>query len=82
MSDVLGLTVNPWIKFSVVHPVYAIAFPDCGAIIESIESIITICTMKKTITALFLLSALALAGCGQTGPLYPPDRAQPSEQNQ
>ncbi|MGT0149729.1 LPS translocon maturation chaperone LptM [Vibrio metschnikovii] len=24
-----------------------------------------------------MLSALALAGCGQTGPLYPPDRAQP-----
>ncbi|WP_424850622.1 LPS translocon maturation chaperone LptM, partial [Vibrio cholerae] len=24
--------------------------------------------MKKKFTALFLLSALALAGCGQTGP--------------
>ncbi|WP_419796212.1 LPS translocon maturation chaperone LptM [Vibrio injensis] len=38
--------------------------------------------MKTAITTLFLFSALALAGCGQTGPLYPPDRAQPSEQNQ
>ncbi|MGY2575612.1 LPS translocon maturation chaperone LptM [Vibrio sp. C8] len=38
--------------------------------------------MKKSITALFLLSALALAGCGQTGPLYMPDDAQNSEQSE
>ncbi|QDC91660.1 lipopeptide [Vibrio furnissii] len=69
-------------KFSLVHPVYPIAFPDCGAIIGGIDSIITICKMKKSITALFLLSVLTLAGCGQTGPLYMPDDAQQSEQNQ
>ncbi|MBD0787882.1 lipoprotein [Vibrio plantisponsor] len=68
-------------KFSLVHPICPIAFPDCGAIIGGIESIITICKMKKSITALFLLSALALAGCGQTGPLYMPDDAQNSEQS-
>lgn len=34
------------------------------------------CKMKKTIIALFLLSLLGLAGCGQTGPLYMPDDAQ------
>ncbi|MGY5580519.1 LPS translocon maturation chaperone LptM [Vibrio cincinnatiensis] len=38
--------------------------------------------MKKSVTALFLLSVLALAGCGQTGPLYLPDDAQQSEQSQ
>ncbi|MGL4193115.1 LPS translocon maturation chaperone LptM [Vibrio misgurnus] len=38
--------------------------------------------MKNTFTALFLLSVLALAGCGQTGPLYMPDDAKPSEQVQ
>ncbi|EPP20085.1 LPS translocon maturation chaperone LptM [Vibrio fluvialis] len=38
--------------------------------------------MKKSITALFVLSLLTLAGCGQTGPLYMPDDAQQSEQNQ
>ncbi|WIE03143.1 lipoprotein [Vibrio fluvialis] len=69
-------------KFSLVHPVYPIAFPDCGAIIGGIDSIITICKMKKSITALFVLSLLTLAGCGQTGPLYMPDDAQQSEQNQ
>ncbi|MBY7847145.1 lipoprotein [Vibrio fluvialis] len=69
-------------KFSLVHPVYPIAFPGCGAIIGGIDSIITICKMKKSITALFLLSLLTLAGCGQTGPLYMPDDAQQSEQNQ
>ncbi|EKO3378676.1 lipoprotein [Vibrio fluvialis] len=69
-------------KFSLVHPAYPIAFPDCGAIIGGIDSIITICKMKKSITALFLLSLLTLAGCGQTGPLYMPDDAQQSEQNQ
>ncbi|MBY7996866.1 lipoprotein [Vibrio fluvialis] len=69
-------------KFSLVHPVYPIAFPDCGAIIGGIDSIITICKMKKSITALFLLSLLTLAGCGQTGPLYMPDDAHQSEQNQ
>ncbi|MBY7765903.1 lipoprotein [Vibrio fluvialis] len=69
-------------KFSLVHPVYPIAFPDCGAIIGGIDSIITICKMKKSITALFLLSLLTLAGCGQTGQLYMPDDAQQSEQNQ
>ncbi|EPF2326604.1 LPS translocon maturation chaperone LptM [Vibrio cholerae] len=38
--------------------------------------------MKKKFTVLFLLSALALAGCGQTGPLYMPDHAKQSEQSQ
>ncbi|WP_407701894.1 LPS translocon maturation chaperone LptM [Vibrio ostreae] len=38
--------------------------------------------MKKSITALFLLSVMTLAGCGQTGPLYMPDDAQKSEQSQ
>ncbi|MGC9421305.1 MULTISPECIES: LPS translocon maturation chaperone LptM [Vibrio] len=38
--------------------------------------------MKKSVTALFLLSVLALAGCGQTGPLYLPDDTQQSEQSQ
>ncbi|CAH0542631.1 hypothetical protein VMF7928_04128 [Vibrio marisflavi CECT 7928] len=28
--------------------------------------------MKKTLIALTVMSALALAGCGQTGPLYMP----------
>ncbi|QXO17483.1 MULTISPECIES: lipoprotein [Vibrio] len=69
-------------KFSLVHPVYPIAFPDCGAIIGGIDSISTICKMKKSITALFLLSVMTLAGCGQTGPLYMPDDAQKSEQSQ
>ncbi|MDE1233101.1 lipoprotein [Vibrio aestuarianus] len=69
-------------KFSIVHPIYPIAFPDCGAIIGGIESIITICKMKKSITALFMLSVLALAGCGQTGPLYMPDEPTQHEQPQ
>ncbi|MCG3722314.1 lipopeptide [Vibrio cincinnatiensis] len=69
-------------KFSIVHLIYPIAFLDCGAIIGGIDSIITICKMKKSVTALFLLSVLALAGCGQTGPLYLPDDAQQSEQSQ
>ncbi|WP_408063536.1 MULTISPECIES: LPS translocon maturation chaperone LptM [Vibrio] len=38
--------------------------------------------MKKTITALFLLSTLVLAGCGQTGPLYMPDDSQQNSQTQ
>jgi len=69
-------------KFSFVHPICPIAFPDCGAIIGGIESIITTCKMKKSITAIFLLSVLALAGCGQTGPLYMPDDAQNNEQSE
>ncbi|MBN8115087.1 lipopeptide, partial [Vibrio vulnificus] len=39
-------------KFSLVHPVYPIAFPDCGAIIGGIDSISTICKMKKKFTVL------------------------------
>nr|WP_194574774.1 lipoprotein [Vibrio anguillarum] len=69
-------------KFSIVHPVYPIAFPDCGAIIGGIDSIITTCKMKKSIVALFMLSLLALAGCGQTGPLYMPAEPEQSEQPQ
>ncbi|NAW68951.1 lipopeptide [Vibrio sp. V27_P1S3P104] len=69
-------------KFSFVHRIYPIAFLYCGAIIGGIDSIITICKMKKSVTALFLLSVLALAGCGQTGPLYLPDDTQQSEQSQ
>ncbi|WP_444485033.1 LPS translocon maturation chaperone LptM [Vibrio salinus] len=38
--------------------------------------------MKKIITALFMLSVLALAGCGQTGPLYMPKDAPQNEQTQ
>ncbi|EGU29517.1 MULTISPECIES: LPS translocon maturation chaperone LptM [Vibrio] len=38
--------------------------------------------MKKSILALFLLSMLGLAGCGQTGPLYMPDDAPQNEQSQ
>ncbi|WP_420911048.1 LPS translocon maturation chaperone LptM [Vibrio aestuarianus] len=38
--------------------------------------------MKKSITALFMLSVLALAGCGQTGPLYMPDEPTQHEQPQ
>ncbi|OEE70818.1 MULTISPECIES: LPS translocon maturation chaperone LptM [Vibrio] len=38
--------------------------------------------MKKSIAALFMLSLLALSGCGQTGALYLPEQAQPSEQTQ
>ncbi|WP_443088479.1 LPS translocon maturation chaperone LptM [Vibrio sp. LaRot3] len=38
--------------------------------------------MKKSIIALFLLSVLGLAGCGQTGPLYMPDDSQQNEQTQ
>ncbi|MBF9001958.1 lipoprotein [Vibrio sp. NFV-1] len=69
-------------KFSFIHLVYPIAFPDCGAIIGGIDEIITNCKMKKTITALFLLSTLVLAGCGQTGPLYMPDDSQQNSQTQ
>ncbi|WP_439333278.1 LPS translocon maturation chaperone LptM [Vibrio viridaestus] len=38
--------------------------------------------MKKVITALFMLSMLALSGCGQTGPLYMPKDSPQSEQTQ
>ncbi|EIV8468602.1 lipoprotein [Vibrio vulnificus] len=69
-------------KFSIVHPVYPIAFPECGAIIGGIESIITICKMKKILTVLLTLSVALLAGCGQSGALYIPDDAQQSEQPQ
>ncbi|MEZ9060323.1 lipoprotein [Vibrio pelagius] len=69
-------------KFSIVHPFYPIAFLECGAIIGGIELIITICKMKKLITALFMLSVMGLSGCGQTGPLYLPDDAQQNEQSQ
>ncbi|EKO5176086.1 lipoprotein [Vibrio vulnificus] len=69
-------------KFSIVHPIYPIAFPECGAIIGGIESIITICKMKKILTVLLILSVALLAGCGQSGALYIPDDAQQSEQPQ
>ncbi|ASJ37265.1 lipopeptide [Vibrio vulnificus] len=69
-------------KFSIVHPIYPIAFPECGAIIGGIESIITICKMKKILTVLLTLSVALLAGCGQSGALYIPDDAQQSEQPQ
>ncbi|MDA0150335.1 lipoprotein [Vibrio sp. LaRot3] len=69
-------------KFCLVHPIYPIAFLECGAIIGGIERIITIRPMKKSIIALFLLSVLGLAGCGQTGPLYMPDDSQQNEQTQ
>ncbi|MBY6199568.1 lipoprotein [Vibrio hangzhouensis] len=59
------------------------AFLIRGAIIGGIDSIITICKMKKTITAFFMLVIIGLAGCGQTGPLYlPADDAQNNEQSQ
>ncbi|EGR7965903.1 lipoprotein [Vibrio vulnificus] len=70
------------VKFSIVHPIYPIAFPECGAIIGGIESIITICKMKKILTVLLTLSVALLAGCGQSGALYIPDDAQQSEQPQ
>ncbi|MFS1413973.1 LPS translocon maturation chaperone LptM [Vibrio sp. 10N.286.49.B1] len=39
--------------------------------------------MKKTITAIFMLVAVTLVGCGQTGPLYlPADEAPATEQTQ
>nr|WP_114767792.1 lipoprotein [Vibrio rhodolitus] len=69
-------------KFCIVHLVYPIAFPECGAIIGGIERIITVRPMKKSILALFIVSVLGLAGCGQTGPLYMPDDAQQNEQTQ
>ncbi|HAS6176412.1 TPA: lipopeptide [Vibrio vulnificus] len=69
-------------KFSIVHPIYPIAFPECGAIIGGNESIITICKMKKILTVLLTLSVALLAGCGQSGALYIPDDAQQSEQSQ
>nr|WP_260262017.1 lipoprotein [Vibrio intestinalis] len=69
-------------KFCIVHLIYPIAFLECGAIIGGIERIITIRPMKKSIIALFLLSVLGLAGCGQTGPLYMPEDGQQNEQTQ
>nr|WP_193254835.1 lipoprotein [Vibrio navarrensis] len=69
-------------KFSIVHLIYPIAFPECGAIIGGIESIITICKMKKFLTVLLTLSVALLAGCGQSGSLYIPDDTPPSEQSQ
>ncbi|MCW8334990.1 lipoprotein [Vibrio sp. SCSIO 43135] len=69
-------------KFSIVHPFYPIAFPECGAIIGGIELIITKSKMKKYVVALFMFSVLALAGCGQTGPLYMPEDAPQNEQAQ
>ncbi|MGY3571043.1 LPS translocon maturation chaperone LptM [Vibrio paucivorans] len=38
--------------------------------------------MKKYVVALFMFSVLALAGCGQTGPLYMPEDAPQNEQAQ
>ncbi|WP_409350866.1 LPS translocon maturation chaperone LptM [Vibrio sinaloensis] len=37
--------------------------------------------MKKSILALFIVSVLGLAGCGQTGSLYMPDEAPQNEQS-
>ncbi|EGA67857.1 hypothetical protein VISI1226_16318 [Vibrio sinaloensis DSM 21326] len=68
-------------KFSIVHLIYPIAFPECGAIIGGIDEIITIEPMKKSILALFIVSVLGLAGCGQTGSLYMPDEAPQNEQS-
>ena len=67
-------------KFSIVHLACPIAFLDCGAIIEGIDIIITIQTMKKLLFTLFILSVVGLVGCGKTGPLYMPDDAQKNEQ--
>ncbi|MGD8112933.1 LPS translocon maturation chaperone LptM [Vibrio sp. TRT 21S02] len=38
--------------------------------------------MKKPLLALFLLSVLGLAGCGQTGSLYMPEDAPQNEQTE
>ncbi|MDN3608763.1 lipoprotein [Vibrio ostreicida] len=67
-------------KFSLVHLVYPIAFPECGAIIGGIERLITTQRMKRSLFTLFILSVLGLAGCGQTGPLYMPEDASKNEQ--
>ncbi|GAD77885.1 hypothetical protein VAZ01S_097_00140 [Vibrio azureus NBRC 104587] len=61
---------------------YPIAFLECGAIIEGIDSIITICKMKKLLMVLGMLAATTLVGCGQSGALYIPDDAQQTEQAQ
>ncbi|MEL7291994.1 MAG: lipoprotein [Pseudomonadota bacterium] len=67
-------------KFSLVHPIYPIAFLECGAIIGGIDRIITIQPMKKSLITLFIVSVLGLVGCGQTGSLYMPEDAQQNEQ--
>ncbi|MDX1303934.1 LPS translocon maturation chaperone LptM [Photobacterium sp.] len=36
--------------------------------------------MRKGLLAIFVLSILALAGCGQSGGLYMPDDSQQQEQ--
>ncbi|SHF45584.1 lipoprotein-attachment site-containing protein [Vibrio gazogenes DSM 21264] len=41
-----------------------------------------ICKMNKKFTALLVLCVLALAGCGQTGPLYMPQDNTPQNQSQ
>ncbi|RTZ20535.1 lipopeptide [Vibrio penaeicida] len=69
-------------KFSIVHLLYPIAFPECGAIIGGIELFITNCSMKKSITALLMFVVLGLAGCGQTGALYLPSDSEQNEQTQ
>nr|WP_093278603.1 lipoprotein [Vibrio xiamenensis] len=66
-------------KFSLVHLICPIAFPECGAIIGGIERIITNWPMKKTLLALFIFSVVGLSGCGQTGPLYMPADTQQNE---
>ncbi|WP_439333178.1 LPS translocon maturation chaperone LptM [Vibrio sinensis] len=38
--------------------------------------------MKKSILALFIISVLGIAGCGQTGPLYMPGDAPQNEQTE
>ncbi|NLS13655.1 lipoprotein [Vibrio sp. SM6] len=69
-------------KFSFIHLIYPIAFPECGAIIGGIGLIITMCKMKKLSTslrasALLVVTGLFLVGCGQSGALYlPQDETQ------
>ncbi|PJC84979.1 lipopeptide [Vibrio sp. HA2012] len=73
------------VKFGIIHPLCPIAFLIGSAIIGGIGLLITTYannTMKKTLLALCLLSALSLTGCGQTGPLYMPADDTQSEQSE
>ncbi|PSW13077.1 hypothetical protein C9I98_22530 [Photobacterium sanctipauli] len=36
--------------------------------------------MRKGLIAIFVLSILALTGCGQSGPLYMPDESEQQQQ--
>ncbi|MGL6316735.1 LPS translocon maturation chaperone LptM [Vibrio sp. WXL103] len=64
---------------SSVHP---IAFLNCGAIIGGIEKIITTSIMKNFLAVIFMLSSLALVGCGQSGALTLPQDDTQNEQAQ